>query len=503
MKKINWKLILIVLGIVILGSLLLLYKIGAQYMWTDEVFSFHAAKMIIEKGQPLYDSGLLYGRAEIYNYLLAFSMKLFGANEFGSRIVNIPFALGTTLLSFFFVRDVFKQSKYRTILALCASLLYLTSNFTIASVRETRMYAMTVFLLTLSSFSFYKALISQYSTKVVKIKNWIFRYNIPWLVVFLASFYIGYQTQPITIILGVCILIFYILRFILKRRKEDLLFVILLTTIAFVAVYLLYHTLNIYQVFLALSPEWAVDAPKLLYYPILLVRNFPGIALLSPLIIYSIFKYHKTFDIYLVTIFLVYILFISLQRAQHERYLEPVLAILPVILVTSIFRITEDIATKKSLLKVWILIAISLIIAIPQGYLLQKELREIDTYTHSSLAIYKKMEFNKLFTYLDTVDLKETTLIADYNSAFTLYEKGYKPNYILVTKARYELEQKKYDIYFHIPYLVYPEDLVKLKTDNTNGIVVLRDKTNFPDIEQYVTPLDTLNGPFIYITLSE
>jgi len=472
-------------------------------MWTDEVFSFHAARMILEKGEPLYDSGLFYGRAEIYNYILAFSMKIFGANEFGSRIINIPFALGTTLLSFFFVRDVFKQNKYKTILALCASILYITSCFTIASVRETRMYAMTVFLFSLSSFSFYKALISQHSTKILKIKGWVFRYNIPWLIIFLASFYIGYQTQPITIILGVCILIFYMFRLILKRRKEDLLFVALLITIAFGAVYLLFNTLNIYQVFLALSPEWATEAPKLLYYPILLVRNFPGIALISPLIIYSIFKYHKTFDIYLITIFLVYILFISLQRAQHERYLEPVLAILPVILVTSVFRITENIAAKNKSLKVWLLIFISLIITIPQGYLLQKELREIDTYTPASIAIYKKMEFNKLFTYLDTENLDKTILITDYNSAFTLYEKGFTPNYILVTKARYELEQKKYDIYFHIQYLVYPEDLKKLKAENSNCIVILRDKDNFPDIEQYVTPQSTLNGPFIYTTSNE
>lgn len=503
MKKINWKIVLIVVGIVLFGSLLLMYKIGDQYMWTDEVFSFHAARMILEKGTPLYDSGLLYGRAEIYNYMLAFCMKLFGVNEFGSRIINIPFALGTTLLTFFFVRDIFKQSKYKTILALCASLLYLTSNFTIASVRETRMYAMTVFLFTLSTFSFYKALISQYSTRILKIKNWVFRYNIPWLIIFLASFFIGYQTQPITIIFGMCLLVFYIFRLILKRRKEDLLFVALLILVAFGAVYFLFQTLNIYQVFLSLSPQWAVDAPKLLYYPVLLVRNFPGIAMLSPLIIYSLFKYHKTFDLYLVIVFLVYILFISLQRAQHERYLEPVLAILPIILVTSVFRIIEDIATKRNSFKMWLLIFISLVITIPHGYLLQKELREIDTQTRTSIAIYKKMEFNKLFKYLATEDLDKTILIADYNSAFTLYEKGYEPDYILVTKARYELEQKRYDIYFKIPYLVYPEDLEKLKAENSDSIIILRNKENFPNIEQYVIPQNTLNGPFMYTISSE
>ncbi len=497
MKKINWKLILITLGIVLFGSLFLIYKIGDQYMWTDEIFSFHAARMILEKGKPLYDSGLFYGRSEIYNYLLAFSMKIFGINEFGSRIINILFVIGTTLLTFFFVRDTFKQSKHKTILGLAAALLYLTSNFTIASVRETRMYAMTVFFFTLSAFAFYKGLISRYSTKILNIKGWVFRYNIPWLLVFIVSFYIGYETQPISIIFGACIFIFYLLRLIIKRKKEDLLFVILLLITALLAVYVQFQTFNVYQVFLSLSPEWASAAPKLLYYPILLVRNFPGMFLLSPLIIYSLFKYRKLLDIYIFTTFGVYILFIALQKAQHERYLQPILVLLPILLVISIYRIWINIPKKNIKLKVISLLSLLVIILVPQIYLLQKELNEIGEYTKTSIAIYKKMDFYSMFDYLDSLNMDDYTLICDYHTAYTLYEKGYKVNYILVTSEQYTLDNGR-DIYMNIPYLKYDETL-KIKLDSfEKKIVTIRDYVNFPDIEKLVTRDMDFSEPRIY-----
>ena len=77
--------------ILIISIIIQLSYIGDTYFWTDEVFSFNAGKMILEKGIPLYDSGLYYGRALIYHYLLAGSMAIFGIDEFGSRVINVFF----------------------------------------------------------------------------------------------------------------------------------------------------------------------------------------------------------------------------------------------------------------------------------------------------------------------------------------------------------------------------------------------------------------------------
>ncbi len=98
MKKISWKEIIIGL-IVLAGAIfLLLYKIGDQYLWTDEVYSFEAAENIIEKGNTVFVTGMDYSRAFLYHHFLAFSMEIFGENELGSRIINIPFILGTMVL---------------------------------------------------------------------------------------------------------------------------------------------------------------------------------------------------------------------------------------------------------------------------------------------------------------------------------------------------------------------------------------------------------------------
>lgn len=497
MKKINWKLVLVILGIVIFSSVILFYKIGAQYMWTDEVFSFNAAKMILEKGVPLYDSGLNYARSLAYNYLMAGSMKLFGINEFGSRVINVPFAIGTALLSFFFIKDILKKSKHNIWIALSASLLYVTANFTIASVRETRMYAMTVFLFTLMVIAFYRGFISTENTETLKIKNFEFRYNLIWIAIFILSFFLGYSTQPITIIFGPSLLAFYVAHSILRKNKESLLFSLLILIMGFLAVYYIYNTFNIYSVFLSLSPNWAMATPKFFYYPILLVRNFPGIAILSPLILYSLVKYKNKLDIYLFITFITYVIFISLQKAQSERYLEPVLPLLPMLLTISIYRFYLGYQKKSKTFKNIFLSIIILIISIPQVYLLQKELREIDTYTSTSISIYKKMQFNDVFKYLDTKDLSNTTVIADYHSAYTLYAKGYKVDYILVTTTQNTLDKGR-DIYMNIPYLVYDDSFFGKVSQMPSKLVIVRDWQVLPGIEKVGTQVPQFTEPRVY-----
>lgn len=498
MKKINWKILLILFGITILSVILLLYKIGEQYMWTDEIFSFHAAKMIIANGKPLYDSGLYYARSEIYHYLLALSMKIFGENEFGSRIINIPFLIGTAYLCFFFVRDVLRNIKHRNIYALVAYVLFITLNFSVAMVRETRMYSMETFFLVLAVYSFYKGFISTYSTKLFSSKSFEFRYNIPWLVLFLISFYIAYETQPISILLAGGLLVYLVWRYITKRKKSDLIFSILLILGGMVVVWFKFDTINIYQVFLSLSPAWAEASPKILYYPVLLVRNMPSFAILSPLILYGLFKYRKSVNQYLFIICITYIAFIALQKAQHERYLEPVVPLIVILFSSSLFKIVDNFLKRKSQKNILIFSTLFLIIAIPQGYLLAKELREIDTYTNSSLSIHKKMEFNKFFKEFPSNELDGYLLIADYQSAFTLVEKGYKVDYIIISEARAKAEGVKKDLYFNIPYLVYGKDFDTKMSETEKKVVVLRDFNTFPDIEKYVNRNPKFSEPRVY-----
>ena len=161
--------ILKIITAVILGILaiyLSVLHIDSQYMWSDEIFSFHAGKMIIEKGEPLYDSGLYYGRAEIYHKLLALSMKIFGINEFGSRILNIPFLIGTAVIVGLFIYDLLKKTKLEKekniTISYLGGLAYYISNFATAMVRETRMYTFSTFFFLLAVFLFYKGFVNPY-----------------------------------------------------------------------------------------------------------------------------------------------------------------------------------------------------------------------------------------------------------------------------------------------------------------------------------------------------
>ena len=138
------------------------------------------------------------------------------------------------------------------------------------------------------------------------------------------------------------------------------------------------------------------------------------------------------------------------------------------------------------------------LVGAPHLYLLQKEAQEIDTYTKTSLGIHKKMEFNKLFEYLNTKDLNNYILIADYHSAFTLYEKGYDINYILMPEEDVDIKKgMTKDPYFNIPYTVYERDFKGI-VENQPRIVISRDYEKFDALENFVVRYEEFERPRVY-----
>ncbi|MDD4381942.1 MAG: hypothetical protein PHE21_01185 [Candidatus Dojkabacteria bacterium] len=493
MKKVNWKLIIIFSVIIIISAILLFYKLGDQYMWTDEIFSFNTGKMILEKGKPLYDSGLYYQRSTVYHYILALSMKLFGINEFGSRVINIFPLVSAGLILFFFIRDILKKNKYRDIYGIIGYTLFITLNFSVAMARETRMYAITTFLLILTIYAFYKGFFFSKSKILNRFKNLNVKYNITWIIIFGLSLYLAYETQPISILITIGLVAFFFIKFLSKRRWEFFILTIIFIAVGLFTVWQRYNTLNLYQVFLSLSPDWATNPPSILYYPVLLARNLFGMFLISPLILYTTFKFKKESDYYIFFIFICYLLFISLQKAQHERYLEPILPTVIIMTVVSIARIILYIKKKTLFITI-----ISVILLTPQIYLLQKEIREIDTYTPESISIHKKMEFNKVFDYLDRINLEEYTLMGDYHASFTLLEKGYDIKYILVTENRINREQLEREEYFHTPYLVYESNEFNKLINEKKVLVIIRDLYKFPTIQNHFNKVINIEEPAIF-----
>jgi predicted membrane-bound mannosyltransferase len=92
MKKIKFRrmsLERILLSIVLIFAFFLrVFRLGRPSLWVDEATSSVAAKMILIKGLPIFDSGMLYSRAYLFHYLQAFFL-LFGNTDFLVRFVSV------------------------------------------------------------------------------------------------------------------------------------------------------------------------------------------------------------------------------------------------------------------------------------------------------------------------------------------------------------------------------------------------------------------------------
>lgn len=142
--------IIILILILILGFTLRIYGLGVPSLWVDESISSIAAQKIAEKGVPIFDSGLFYGRALIFHYLLAPLTSIFH-NDFGIRLISVFFGLGTIILAFYIGNSYNKQAGL--IAALFTAVLFLE----VAYSRQARFYQMFQFFFFLTLFFLYKS----------------------------------------------------------------------------------------------------------------------------------------------------------------------------------------------------------------------------------------------------------------------------------------------------------------------------------------------------------
>ncbi len=481
MKKKNILKIIIAVILGISAVYFSILNIDSQYMWSDEIFSFNTGKMIIEKGEPLYDSGLYYGRAKIYHQLLALSMKTFGINEFGSRILNIPFLIGTAVIIGFFIYDLLKKAKIEKernlTISYLGGLIYYISNFATAMVRETRMYTFSTFFFLLAVYLFYKAFLSIPKKGSFKIQWLNIDFNIYYLTAGLISICIAYLTQPINILLGLGLILFFIIYSIIKRNKGYFILTVFLIVSGLLFAFKSFGTFNVLEILSEMSPTWSsVLTP--LYYSILTVRNFPFVLFTAPLALYFLIKKRDTYLAYLSSITISFWGFLSLQPAQHERYWQNVI---PFLIIISIYIVILFYKEEKNKVLRTVLTVLVICSSIFHVYLSIKEYTEIDTYTPHSISIQKKLQFNYLFEYLDNNLNDEDILIADFHSAYTLYEKGYNIDYLLLPNDDINTYWGEDDLYFNISIVKYSE-LTNIMKER-NGYIIIRDSDKFKDIQ--------------------
>jgi len=148
-KKINYE--VIILAVILLFDLFLrVYNLSKPHLWIDEATSSMAAKMIVEKGVPVFDSGLLYSRAYFFHYTQAFFL-LFSNSDFAARFPSVIFGLLTVVLAYFIGKEYSKSGGI--IAALFTAVFYLEVFYS----RQARFYQLFQLLFFASLYFLYKS----------------------------------------------------------------------------------------------------------------------------------------------------------------------------------------------------------------------------------------------------------------------------------------------------------------------------------------------------------
>jgi uncharacterized membrane protein len=145
----HWGLVLLVLIAIPLSS----FNLNYEPYWQDELTSYFAAKGILAHGIPVLPSGFLYAKGELYSYVLALFIAIFG-EQYG--ILRIPSVIEylVSLPLFYYVCYYFCNRR----VALLATAMLAFSPYTLLWGHEVRMYEQAQLLTILVMYLFYRAL---------------------------------------------------------------------------------------------------------------------------------------------------------------------------------------------------------------------------------------------------------------------------------------------------------------------------------------------------------
>ncbi len=147
--RLHWGLVLIML----LAVPMITYNLPYEPYWQDELTSYYAAKGVLAHGLPLMPSGFLYAKAELYSYVLALWMAIFGDQAGVPRTVSIVEYLVSLPVLYcvgchFFGRRV----------ALLATAMLAFSPTSLIWGRQVRMYEQAQLFMILTMYFFHRAL---------------------------------------------------------------------------------------------------------------------------------------------------------------------------------------------------------------------------------------------------------------------------------------------------------------------------------------------------------
>src|SRR5579871_159530 len=137
----------------LVGAYCVFYQLGYENFWQDELASIYAAKGVMTTGLPAWPTGILYTKAELFTYLLAIPMALFGFGPYALRSLSALEYLASLAMIYWLGRYFFNRW-----VGLLAMGIALFSNIELYWGRQARMYQQAQLMFLVVLFLFYRAL---------------------------------------------------------------------------------------------------------------------------------------------------------------------------------------------------------------------------------------------------------------------------------------------------------------------------------------------------------
>lgn len=139
-------------GLVGLAAFMASYGLSYESYWQDELSSVFAAVGILQDGIPHLASGFIYAKGEMFSYMLAGFIWIFGQDSTGPRLISVLEYLISLPLTFFVGRYLFGKR-----VGLLATALVVFSPLALLWARQARMYQQAELAVLILMYVFYRA----------------------------------------------------------------------------------------------------------------------------------------------------------------------------------------------------------------------------------------------------------------------------------------------------------------------------------------------------------
>ena len=148
----NLRTTFILIILISIAVFLRIWNLGVPSFWVDEINTLYIGQSWAESGEFTFPSGHEYHRAMLFSVIAGTGFRLFGANEFTTRLPSALFGLISILLVYMLAKDIFNKK-----VGLWSVFFMTFSHFQIGWSRTARMYTLLQCISLVIIFLFHKA----------------------------------------------------------------------------------------------------------------------------------------------------------------------------------------------------------------------------------------------------------------------------------------------------------------------------------------------------------